>query len=169
MPASPDDLFAYLDQLGLGHDTRWHEATFTVEEGRELKETMPGGHTKNLFMKDKDGVIVLVSAHADSELKLNQLHKLIGTRRLSFASGELMEELLGVTPGSVTAFALMNDKAGKVRFIADAALMAYDTLNFHPLVNTGTTAISNSDFRRFVEATGHDLTVVDFAALLPDA
>ena len=169
MPASPDDLFAYLDQLGLAHDTRWHEATFTVEEGRELKETMPGGHTKNLFMKDKDGVIVLVSAHADSELKLNQLHKLIGTRRLSFASGELMEELLGATPGSVTAFALMNDKAGKVRFIADAALMAYDTLNFHPLVNTGTTAISNSDFRRFVEATGHDLTVVDFAALLPDA
>ncbi len=168
MPASPDDLFAYLDQLGLAHETRWHEATFTVEEGRELKETMPGGHTKNLFMKDKDGVIVLISAHADSELKLNQLHKLIGTRRLSFASGELMEELLGVTPGSVTGFALMNDKDQKVRFIVDAALMAFDTLNFHPLVNTGTTAISRDDFRRFVEATGHDLTVVDFAALLPD-
>lgn len=168
MPASPDDLFAYLDQLGLAHETRWHEATFTVEEGRELKETMPGGHTKNLFMKDKDGVIVLISAHADSELKLNQLHKLIGTRRLSFASGELMEQLLGVTPGSVTGFALMNDKDQKVRFIVDAALMAFDTLNFHPLVNTGTTAISRDDFRRFVEATGHDLTVVDFAALLPD-
>lgn len=168
MPASPDDLFAYLDQLGLQHETRWHEATFTVEEGRELKETMPGGHTKNLFMKDKDGVIVLISAHADSELKLNQLHKLIGTRRLSFASGELMEQLLGVTPGSVTGFALMNDKDQKVRFIVDAALMAFDTLNFHPLVNTGTTAMSRDDFRRFVEATGHDLTVVDFAALLPD-
>ena len=168
MPASPDDLFAYLDQLGLSHETRWHKATFTVEEGRELKETMPGGHTKNLFMKDKDGVIVLISAHADSELKLNQLHKLIGTRRLSFASGELMEELLGVTPGSVTGFALMNDRDQKVRFIVDAALMAFDTLNFHPLVNTGTTAISRDDFRRFVEATGHDLTVVDFAALLPD-
>lgn len=168
MPASPDDLIAYLDQLGLSHETHWHEATFTVEEGRELKETMPGGHTKNLFMKDKDGVIVLISAHADSELKLNQLHKLIGTRRLSFASGELMEELLGVTPGSVTGFALMNDKGQKVRFIVDAALMAFDTLNFHPLVNTGTTAISRDDFKRFVEATGHDLTVVDFAALLPD-
>ena len=168
MPASPDDLFAYLDQLGLQHETRWHEATFTVEEGRELKETMPGGHTKNLFMKDKDGVIVLISAHADSELKLNQLHKLIGTRRLSFASGELMEELLGVTPGSVTGFALMNDKEQRVRFIVDAALMAFETLNFHPLVNIGTTAISRNDFRRFVEATGHDLTVVDFAALLPD-
>ncbi|MGB3624924.1 MAG: prolyl-tRNA synthetase associated domain-containing protein [Henriciella sp.] len=167
MTASPEDLFAYLDQLGIAHKTRWHEATFTVEEGRDLKATMPGGHTKNLFMKDKDGVIVLISAHAESELKLNQLHKLIGTRRLSFASGELMEELLGVAPGSVTAFALMNDAAGKVRFIVDAALMAFETVNFHPLVNTATTAISRDGFRKFVEATGHDMTEVDFAALLP--
>ena len=168
MPASPEDLFAYLDRLGLDHETRWHEATFTVDEGRDLKETMPGGHTKNLFMKDKDGVIVLIAAHAESELKLNQLHKLIGTRRLSFASGELMEELLGVTPGSVTAFSLINDTEKKVQFIVDAALMAFETLNFHPLVNTGTTAISRSDFKRFVDATGHDLTIVDFAALLPE-
>lgn len=166
MPASPDDLFAYLDQLGLGHETRWHEATFTVEEGRDLKASMPGGHTKNLFMKDKDGVIVLISAHAESELKLNQLHKLIGTRRLSFASGELMVELLGVTPGSVTGFALMNDTGGKVRFVVDKALMAYETLNFHPLVNTGTTAISREDFRAFVKATGHEMTEVDFQSLL---
>ncbi|WP_018148742.1 prolyl-tRNA synthetase associated domain-containing protein [Henriciella marina] len=168
MPASPEDLFAYLDRLGLDHETRWHEATFTVDEGRDLKEAMPGGHTKNLFMKDKDGVIVLIAAHAESELKLNQLHKLIGTRRLSFASGELMEELLGVTPGSVTAFSLINDTENKVQFIVDAALMPFETLNFHPLVNTGTTAISRSDFKRFVDATGHDLTIVDFAALLPD-
>lgn len=168
MPASPEDLFAYLDRLGLDHETRWHEATFTVDEGRDLKETMPGGHTKNLFMKDKDGVIVLIAAHAESELKLNQLHKLIGTRRLSFASGELMEELLRVTPGSVTAFSLINDTEKKVQFVVDAALMAFETLNFHPLVNTGTTAISRSDFKRFVDATGHDLTIVDFAALLPD-
>ena len=166
MPASPDDLFAYLDELGLAHETRWHEATFTVEEGRDLKTSMPGGHTKNLFMKDKDGVIVLISAHADSELKLNQLHKLIGTRRLSFASGELMVELLGVTPGSVTGFALMNDTDGKVRFVVDKALMAFETLNFHPLVNTGTTAISREDFRAFVKATGHDMTEVDFESLL---
>jgi Ala-tRNA(Pro) deacylase len=166
MTASPDDLFAFLDKHGIAHHTHWHEATFTVEEGRDLKATMPGGHTKNLFMKDKDGAIVLISAHADSELKLNQLHKLIGTRRLSFASAELMVDLLGVTPGSVTAFALINDKAGKVRFIVDAALMKHDPINFHPLINTGTTAISRNDFRKFVAATGHDLTEVDFRTLL---
>ena len=165
MPASPADLFAYLDDLDIAHSTVEHAATFTVEEGRHLKASMPGGHTKNLFMKDKDGTIVLISAWADSQLKLNQLHKLIGTRRLSFASADLMVDCLGVEPGSVTAFALMNDRVQRVRFIADAALMGFDTVNFHPLVNTATTAISREDFRRFVEATGHALTEVDFSDL----
>jgi len=165
MPASPSDLFAYLDDLGIDHNTVDHRATFTVEEGRHLKASMPGGHTKNLFMKDKDGVIVLISAWADSQLKLNQLHKKIGTRRLSFASAELMVECLGVEPGSVTAFALMNDTGQRVKFIADAALMGFDTVNFHPLINTATTAISREGFRQFVEATGHPLTVVDFSDL----
>ena len=165
MPASPSDLFAYLDDLGIDHKTVDHPATFTVEEGRHLKASMPGGHTKNLFMKDKDGIIVLISAWADSQLKLNQLHKKIGTRRLSFASADLMVECLGVEPGSVTAFALMNDTSHRVKFIADAALMGFDTVNFHPLVNTATTAISREGFHRFVEATGHSLTVVDFSDL----
>lgn len=165
MPASPADLFAYLDALGIAHDTVEHEATFTVEQGRHLKASMPGGHTKNLFMKDKDGTIVLISAWADSELKLNHLHKRIGTRRLSFASADLMVECLGVEPGSVTAFALMNDTNQRVRFIADAALMGFDRVNFHPLVNTATTSISQADLRRFVAATGHSLTEVDFSGL----
>ena len=165
MPASPTDLFAFLDDLGIAHTTVQHPATFTVEEGRHLKEAMPGGHSKNLFMKDKDGTIVLISAWADSPLKLNQLHKQIGTRRLSFASGELMEDVLGVSPGSVTAFALMNDTARQVRFIVDTALIAFPVVNFHPLVNTATTAISADDLRRFVAATGHDLTEIDFSEL----
>lgn len=168
MTASPDDLFAYLDSLGIAHTTHWHEAVFTVEEGRDMKAAMPGGHTKNLFLKDKDGAIVLIAAEAHSELRLNQLHRLIGTKRLSFGKPDLMEELLGVTPGSVTAFALMNDREGKVRFLVDAALMAHDPVNFHPLTNTGTTAISRADFEAFVRATGHGFEVVDFTELLAD-
>ena len=165
MPASPSDLFEFLDSHGIAHKTVEHDATFTVEEGRHLKASMAGGHSKNLFMKDKDGTLVLISAWAESQLRLNQLHKLIGTRRLSFGSAELMLDCLGVAPGSVTAFGLINDTEQRVRFIADAALMRFDTVNFHPLVNTATTAISQVDLRRFVEATGHALTEVDFSTL----
>ncbi|MEL6245583.1 MAG: prolyl-tRNA synthetase associated domain-containing protein [Pseudomonadota bacterium] len=165
MPASPDDLFAYLDRLGIAHATTVHEPLHTVEESRALKASMPGGHTKNLFMTNKDGDIVLIAAHADSQLKLNQLHKHIGTRRLSFASPDLMQEILGVRPGSVTAFALINDTDRRVRFLVDAALLAYDPVNFHPLVNTMTTSISRDGFRTFVESTGRTLEAVDFTAL----
>ena len=165
MPATPTELFAYLDRLGIAHTTHEHPAAFTVEESVELKSTMPGGHSKNLFMKDKDDTIILISAEAHEKLRLNQLHKLIGTRRLSFASGELMEALLGVVPGSVTAFALMNESAARVRFLVSAELMSHDPVNFHPLVNTATTAISKADFVKFVESTGRELEVIDFSVL----
>lgn len=165
MQASPDDLFAYLDRLGIAHRTTWHEAMFTVEQSSALKADLPGAHTKNLFLKDADGDLVLIAAEAHNALKLNQLHKLIGTKRLSFGAPELMTEVLGVVPGSVTAFALMNDAGGRVRFLVDAVLAAAEVVNFHPLVNTGTTAISQADFRRFVEATGHGFEVVDFSVL----
>jgi Ala-tRNA(Pro) deacylase len=165
MLASPDDLFAYFDSLGIAHSTEWHEALFTVDQSAGLKARMPGAHTKNLFLKDAEGTLVLIAAEAHNQLKLNQLHKIIGTKRLSFGSAELMTEVLGVMPGSVTAFALMNDRAGRVRFLVDAVLAAAEVVNFHPLVNTGTTAISQADFRRFVGATGHRFEIIDFSPL----
>lgn len=165
MQASPDDLFAYLDRLGVAHATVWHEAMFTVEQSGALKAEVPGAHTKNLFLKDAEGRLVLIAAEAHNQLKLNQLHKIIGTKRLSFGSAELMIEALGVAPGSVTAFALMNDAGGRVRFLVDAVLAGAETVNFHPLVNTGTTAVSQADFRRFVAATGHGLEIIDFSPL----
>lgn len=161
------DLFALFDHLGIETKTHEHAPTFTVEEGRDLKASMPGGHSKNLFMKDKAGTVVLISAHADAELRLNRLHKVIGTGRLSFGSAELMQELLGVTPGSVTAFALMNDTDRKVRFILEKSLSDSDPLNFHPLRNDATTAISRADLDRFLTHTGHGCEVIDFSAL-PD-
>jgi len=161
----PEDLFAWLERHAIPVETHWHEPVFTVEEGRELKAALPGGHTKNLFLKDKGGALVLVAAHADSVLKLNALHRALATKRLSFASADLMEAVLGVTPGSVTAFALVNDTDGAVRFVADAELMRHDRLNFHPMTNTATTGIARPDFERFIAATGHELVKLDFTTL----
>jgi Ala-tRNA(Pro) deacylase len=156
MPASPDDLFAYLDRLNIPHRTGWHTAVFTVEEGRALRGAAEGGHTKNLFLRDKKGVPYLVVAQEDTAIELKSLHRLLGASgRFSFGSTELMHELLGVEPGSVTPFSVINDTAGRVTVVLDAALMAHEILHFHPLVNTGTTTISRQDLLKFLKATGH--------------
>jgi Ala-tRNA(Pro) deacylase len=156
MPALPDELFAYLDSLGIAHQTVSHPPVFTVEEARALRGQVAGGHTKNLFLRDKKGALFLVVAPEDAAIELKSLHRLLGASgRFSFGSAELMRETLGVEPGAVTPFAVINDKAGRVTVILDAALMAHETLNFHPLVNTGTTTISREGLLQFLEATGH--------------
>jgi Ala-tRNA(Pro) deacylase len=160
-----DDLFAFFDQLGIAHRTLEHPAVFRVGEGEDFKAALPGGHTKNLFLKDAKGQLWLVSALQDARIDLKALPSAIGSARISFGSAELMEGTLGVTPGSVTAFALINDAARRVRFVLDADLAAADPVNFHPLTNTATTAISRADFRRFLAALGVEPLIVDFAAL----
>ena len=156
MPAAPDDLFAYLDTLGIPHKTVTHPAVFTVEEGRDLRGTIAGGHTKNLFLRDKKGTAFLVVTLEDAAIELKSLHRLLGASgRFSFGSAELMGELIGVEPGSVTPFAAINDTAGRVTVVLDAAMMTHEQLNFHPLRNTGTTTISREGLVKFLEATGH--------------
>jgi Ala-tRNA(Pro) deacylase len=156
MPHSPEALFAYLDNLGIAHATVTHPPVFTVEEGRALRGTIPGGHTKNLFLRDKKGVPYLVVASEDAAIELRALHRDLGaTGRFSFGSAELMQELLGVAPGSVTPFAVINDTSRRVTVVLDSALMTHAVLNFHPLVNTGTTTISRDGLVKFLEATGH--------------
>ena len=133
-----------------------HPAVFTVEEARTLRGQIAGGHTKNLFLRDKKGALYLVVAPEDATIELKSLHRLLGASgRFSFGSAALLRETLGVEPGSVTPFAVINDKAGQVTVILDAAMMAHEMLNFHPLVNTGTTTISREGLLKFLEATGH--------------
>jgi Ala-tRNA(Pro) deacylase len=156
MPATPDELFAYLDRLGIAHKTVTHPAVFTVEEARELRGAVAGGHTKNLFLRDKKDAPYLVVASEDAAIELKSLHRVLGASgRFSFGSAELMRELLGVEPGSVTPFAAINDTACRVAVVLDAAMMEHAVLNFHPLVNTGTTTISREGLLKFLEATGH--------------
>lgn len=155
-PATPEQLFAYFDQLGMVHTTHRHRPVFTVEESRDLKATLPGGHTKNLFLKDKKGRLFLLSALGEAVIDLNAVSRLLGVGRFSFGNAELLMRHLGVTPGSVTLFALINDAERRVTLLLDEALFAHDPVNFHPLRNDATTAISPADMLSFCRATGHE-------------
>ena len=155
MPATPDDLFAFLDRLGIGHATVTHAPLFTVEQSQALRGAIPGGHTKNLFLKDKKDTVFLVVAPEEARVDLKTLHHRLGASRFSFGSAALLEELLGVTPGAVTAFGAINDTAARVNVVIDAGLMEHATINCHPLVNTMTTSIGRDDLVKFLEATGH--------------
>ena len=155
-------LFALLDRLGVEHSTLEHPSVFHVGEGDEIKAGLPGGHTKNLFLKDAKGRLWLVSALQDTRIDLKALPAVIGSAKLSFGKPELMAGTLGVTPGSVTAFALMNDAQRRVTFVLDKALLAKEPLNFHPMINTATTAVSAEGFLRFLGALGVEPILVDF-------
>lgn len=153
---TPEDLFAAFRELGIETRTMAHAAVFTVAESRFIKEAIPGGHSKNLFVKDRRGSLFLVVAHADTLIDLKRLHETIGAAgRVSFGSADLLRAVLGVEPGSVTPFAVVNDTDRRVAVILDENLMAFEEVNFHPLVNTATTTIARGDLVRFLEATGH--------------
>jgi Ala-tRNA(Pro) deacylase len=154
---TPDQLFAALDALGIGHITVKHPPLFTVEQSRALRGQIPGGHTKNLFLRDKKNALYLVVAEEDAEIDLKGLHRLLGaTGRFSFGSADLLREVLGVAPGAVTPFGAINDTADRVTVVLDAALMAHETINCHPLVNTMTTSLKRGDLVKFLQSTGHD-------------
>jgi Ala-tRNA(Pro) deacylase len=161
-PVSRDALFAWFDTLGLEHRTVEHPPVFTVGEGEAIKADMPGGHTKNLFLKDKKGALILISALQSTQIDLKSLHHRLACGRLSFAKPDLLDEALGVTPGSVTAFALVNDPERRVRFILDAALMTHDIVNFHPLRNDATTAMPRRDLICMLKALGREPEILNF-------
>jgi Ala-tRNA(Pro) deacylase len=161
MPFSDTELFARLDALGIRTRTVRHPSVFTVAEAKAHRDELPGAHTKNLFLKDRKGELWLVVTDEDRPLDLKRLSRQIGAAPLSFGRPALLVDVLGVAPGSVTPFAVVNDADGRVRLVLDAALMLADALNVHPLVNSATTAIAPADLVRFVSASGHEPLIVD--------
>lgn len=161
MPASPDDLFACFDRLGIAVTTHHHAPAFTVEQGNAVWGDIAGIHCKNLFLKDGKGKLWLVVAPAQVRVDLKSLPKRIGAARLSFGSGALLEQVLGVEAGSVTPFALINDTERRVTPVLDAWMMDQPLLNYHPLRNHMTTTITSNGLRRFLTHTGHVAAVVN--------
>ncbi len=169
MPTTLDQLFAALDALGIAHATVKHPPVFTVEQAASLRGEVPGAHTKNLFLRDKKNALYLVVALEDAEIDLKGLHRVLGASgRFSFGSADLLLEVWGVTPGSVTPFGAINDTQGRVTVVLDAEMMEHETLNYHPLINTMTTSIGRDDLVKFLESTGHQPRIEWVSGLSPE-
>jgi len=160
MSATRDDLFARLQGLGITTTTREHPPVFTVEEARALRGVIPGGHCKNLFLRDRDGKLWLVVALEDAMIDLKAFPGRTGSGRISFGKADTLREVLGVDPGSVTPFALINDAGTRVNVVLDETMMREPLLNYHPLENTATTTIAAPDLLRFIRSCGHDPRIV---------
>ncbi len=162
MPATREMLFRHLENLGIFTTTISHPPVFTVQEARALRGTIPGLHIKNLFLKDKKGALWLVVCEEEVSVDLKALPALIGSARLSFGRPELLREVLGIEPGSVTPFALINDKEKRVNVVLDAHIAEARAVNCHPLENTATTTIASGDLMTFIKSTGHVAKLVAF-------
>jgi len=164
-PATPADLFARLAELGIAADSFEHPAVFTVEQAKALRGTLAGAHIKNLFLRNKKGAMWLITCQEDREVDLKALGERLGAGRLSFGSAERLMTYLGVLPGAVTPFGVVNDRQGHVAVVLDSALADHDRVNCHPLVNTMTTALSGRDLVRFLDSTGHPPRLLDFESV----
>lgn len=163
MPASPEDLFARLRELGIDTETHEHPPLYTVEQSRQLRGDIPGGHSKNLFFKDKKGNVALVDMLEDTEVDLKTIGARIGIGKVSFGKPDLLMELLGVEPGGVTPFGLINDTGLRVKVVLEKRMMEHDLLNFHPLTNAATTTIRPDDLVKFIRSCGHAPEILDLA------
>jgi Ala-tRNA(Pro) deacylase len=155
MQATPEDLFARFQKLGIAYKNHHHPPVFTVEEAKALRGVLPGGHCKSLFLKDKKGGLWLCVMLEERRTDLNKLADALDAPRFSFGKAELLLEVLGVTPGSVTPFAVINDGERRVTVVLDAEMLEHDPLNYHPLRNDQTTAVAPADLLRFLQDCGH--------------
>ncbi|MEE9209499.1 MAG: prolyl-tRNA synthetase associated domain-containing protein [Kiloniellales bacterium] len=165
LPTSAEDLLGRLRELGIKTETVRHPPVFTVEEAKAQRGELPGSHIKNLFLRNKKGAMWLVTCLEDRQIDLKALGTALEAGRFSFGSAERLMTYLGVLPGAVTPFAVINDKDAHVQVVLDRGLLDHDPINAHPLVNDMTTAIAAQDLIRFLEAVGHPPRIFDLSTL----
>lgn len=168
-PKTPEQLFALLEELGIRVKTVTHPPLYTVADSQSLRGEITGGHTKNLFLKDRKDSYFLLTVDEEAVVDLKTIHHLIGASgKVSFGKPEALMELLGVAPGAVTAFGPFNDADGRVKVFLDSGLMSHEMVNCHPLINTATTSIASGDLVKFLKATGHDPVILKLTAESPN-
>lgn len=168
LPTSPQQLLDQLKSLNIQYKLHEHEAVFTVAESEQVDAQIPGTHCRNLFLRDKKKKNFLVSLQNATEVDIKKLPEVIGSSRLSFGSADRLWQYLGVRPGSVCPFSIMNDTDHQVEIFLDQSMMEADIFNFHPLLNTMTVSLKPDDLVKFIETTGHKAHIVDLSSAKPD-
>jgi len=168
LPIPADALFVILEGLGISYRLYHHQPVFTVAESLDIERGMPGAHCRNLFVRDKKGTMFLVVAQNETMIDLKKLSELLGCGRLSFGSSERLWQYLGVRPGSVCPFSIINDKDSAVTIVLDKAMMGHDIVNYHPMENHMTIGLAPDDLVKFIKNTGHEPLILDLAPAAPD-
>ena len=161
-PATSQELLSRLRDLGIEAPLTEHEAVFTVEQAKAVRGGLEGCHTKNLFVRNKKEAMWLGTCLADRAVDLKWLGEHIGAGRLSFGSPRRLMRFLGVTPGAVSPFAIVNDGQRRVRVVLDREVLKQEPINFHPLDNRMTVTIGAKDFLRFLESERHAPQIITF-------
>lgn len=169
LPTAPEEILARLESLGAPYTLHRHKAVFTVAESEAVDADIPGTHCRNLFLRDKKKANFLLCLQNATHVDVKKLPDVIGSDRLSFGSSDRLWDYLGVRPGSVCPYAIINDTQNQVKICLDASMMNHDIVNFHPLVNTMSIGVKPADLVRFIESCGHTPHIIDFAAAAPDA
>jgi Ala-tRNA(Pro) deacylase len=168
LPTTKEQLTRHLDDLGIGYELYDHEPIFTVEQGEPLKKTIPGMHCRNLFLRDKKKNMFLVTAANETRVDLKKLSEVLGSGRLSFGSSDRLWENLGIKPGSVNPFCVINDKQKALRMILDSSMMDAQIVNYHPMDNACTIGMAPDDLLVFMDSIEHEYEIVDLASAHPD-
>lgn len=168
LPTSPEAVMDRLRDLGIAFTLYHHKAVFTVAESESVEIDIPGTHCRNLFLRDKKKNNFLVVLRHETMVDIKKLPDVIGSDRLSFGSADRLWEYLGVRPGSVCPYAIINDTGGNVKILLDKSMMETDLVNYHPLLNTMTVGTTPADLIRFIESCGHVPHIVDLSPAAPD-
>lgn len=168
LPTTPEAVMKRFDELGISYKLQRHQAVYTVAESEMIDARIPGTHCRNFFLRDKKKNNFLVCLQNATEVDMKKLAPAIGADKLSFGSAERLWEYLGVRPGSVCPYCIINDKNSDVTICLDASMMDHEVLNFHPLINTMTVSVAPKDLVRFIESTGHKPHIVDLSPAAPD-
>lgn len=169
LPVPARDLLAKLDELGIPYELHEHRPVFTVAESADIEATIPGCHCRNLFVKDKKGRMFLVTAANETEIDLKKLQTVLECGRLSFGSASRLWDHLGVIPGAVNPFAIINDRAEKqVTSVIDDTMLTQARINVHPMENHLTIGLSPDDLLRFIDFCGHTPYIFPAKDVHPD-